>query len=264
MTERIRKSTGRRELEELIETCDSIENRRFNPFLLNIGEALNIVRKNAKNWQTIKDNLLDMRAVTGLAKVVGLQSANLRFQSSSLFMDPSLLKQKVDSMSREQLAQCFVSSWHPILELEQITEASTKEAMEYWNSMLSFYERRKRLNLGPFTNPSSTNIEELAALKIMEEKAFSRKLEEFWNLVKEKSAQHNKKIQYWSLVRSSNFAETVSQAQMVSFLLSYGMASLEKQGSEMYVVPKEPPFTTSKNGSPVSFPIHIPREVIVS
>ncbi len=260
--EKVRKSSGRRELEELIQTCESIENRRFNPFLLDIGEALRIIRKNAKNWQSLKDHLLDMRAVTGLARVVGLQSANLRFQSSSLFIDPSMLKQKIDSMSREQLAQYLLLSWHPIVDFEQITEASTKEAIDYWNKMLSFFERRKRLQPGPFEGPGSTDIGELSALRIIDEKIFSKRLEDFWNMLREKTSSA-RRVEYWSLVRGFTFAETVSRAQLVSFLVSYGMATLEKKNETLFVAPKQPPFQ-NREGSAVSFPIPISREVLVS
>ena len=128
MAQRTTKASGRKELEELIQTCNSIENRQFSPFLLDVSEALRIIRRHAESWQTLQDNLLDMRAITSLARVVGLQSANLRFQSSSLFVDPGMVKQKIDSMSREQLAELFLLSWHPVVELEQLTDASTKEA----------------------------------------------------------------------------------------------------------------------------------------
>jgi len=259
LTEKVRKSSGRRELEELIETCTAIENRRFNPFLLDIGEALRIIRKNSKNWETLRDNLLDMRAITSLAKVVGLQSANLRFQSSSLFVDPAMLKQKINAMSREQLAEYLLLSWHPVVELEQITEASTKEAVEYWNQMLSFFERRRKLYPGAFEAPGSADSVELTTLRILEEKVFSKKLEDFWKHLKERTPD-NGKIDYWTLVKGPNFAETVSRAQMVSFLVSYGMATLEKKREKLYVVAKEPPFA-SREGSPVSFPIPIPNEV---
>jgi hypothetical protein len=203
-----------------------------------------------------------MKAVTGLAKVVGLQSANLRFQSSSLYIDPSMLKQKIDSMTREQLAEYLLLSWHPIVELEQITEASTKEALGYWNDMLSFFERRNRLDPSSFAQPGSTDIEELAKLRIMEEKMFSKRLEEFWAYVNEKVSGKGK-VEYWSLVRAGTFAETVLRAQMVSFLVSYGMAALEKKHDALLIVPKQPPFK-SREGSPVSFPIPITQEVAVS
>ncbi len=143
MAEKTGRASGRRELEELIQTCVSIENRQFNPFLLDISEALRIIRRHAGSWKTLGDNLLDMRAITSLARVVGLQSANLRFQSSSLFVDPEMVKQKLESMSREQLAGFLLLSWHPLVELEQLTGASTKEALDYWQRMLSFFERRR-------------------------------------------------------------------------------------------------------------------------
>ena len=164
MAEKTGRVSGRRELEELIQTCVSIENRQFNPFLLDISEALRIIRRHAGSWKTLGDNLLDMRAITSLARVVGLQSANLRFQSSSLFVDPGMVKQKVESMSREQLAGFLLLSWHPVVELEQLTEASTKEALDYWQRMLSFFERRKRLQPGPFDSPGAMDTPELARM----------------------------------------------------------------------------------------------------
>src|SRR5437867_1405371 len=102
-----------------------------------------------------------MKALTGIARVVGLQSAQLRFQSSSLYVDPEMARQKLDGLSRQQLAEFLLLSWHPIVELEQLTPSTVKEATEYWNRMLSFYERRKRLQLGPFAMPEAAGLSEL-------------------------------------------------------------------------------------------------------
>src|SRR5438552_14088799 len=175
MAEKTGRVSGRRELEELIQTCVSIENRQFNPFLLDISEALRIIRRHAGTWKTLGDNLLDMRAITSLARVVGLQSANLRFQSSSLFVDPGMVKQKVESMSREQLAGFLLVSWHPVVELEQLTDASTKEALDYLQYMMSLFERRKRLQPGPFESPGAMDTPELARLSVSEENALGRR-----------------------------------------------------------------------------------------
>jgi len=161
--------------------------------------------------------------------------------------------------SREQLAEYLLLSWHPVVELEQITQASTREAVEYWNQMLSFFERRRKLFPGAFESPGSADSVELTTLRILEEKVFSKKLEDFWKQLKERTPDSGK-IDYWTLVKGPNFAETVSRAQMVSFLVSYGMAVLEKKREKLYVVAKEPPFA-SREGSPVSFPIPIPNEV---
>jgi hypothetical protein len=258
LAERTTKAAGRRELEELIQTCVSIENRQFNPFLLDISEALRILRRHSTGWKTLQDNLLDMRAITNLARVVGLQSANLRFQSSSLFVDPGLVKQKVQSMSREQLAEFLLLSWHPVVELEQLTEASTKEALDYWQKMLSFFERRRRLQAGPFAEPSAMETAELARLRIHEEKAFNQRLEDLRREMKEESGEDGR-IDYWKFVKANSFAQTVLRAQMVSFLVSYGMANLDRTKEKMTLIPRDPPFASGE-GSPLSLPIPIPQE----
>ncbi len=262
MAQRTSRASGRKELEELIQTCNSIENRRFNPFLLDISEALRIIRRHAEGWQTLQDNLLDMRAITSLARVVGLQSANLRFQSSSLFVDPGMVKQKIGSMSREQLAELYLLSWHPVVELEQLTDASTREALDYWQQMLSFFERRKRLAAGPFQTPGSMDSPELARMRVLEEKAFTKRLEELRMEMKEKAGE-DKRIEYWSFVRTNHFSQTVLRAQMVSFLVSYGMAALDRKKEKMFLIPRDPPFA-SRQGSPLSYPITITQEVVAS
>src|SRR5437867_12148602 len=99
VTEKVRRFSGRRELEELIQTCISIENRKFNPFLLDIAEALSIIRRHTNQLRTLEDHLLDILAITSVARGVGLQSAHLRFQSSSLFIDPIMVKLKLHSIS---------------------------------------------------------------------------------------------------------------------------------------------------------------------
>lgn len=261
MTEKVSRSSGRRELEELIQTCISIENRRFNPFLLDISEALSIIRRHSNKLRTLEDHLLDMRAITSVARVVGLQSADLRFQSSALYVDPSMVKEKLDSLSREQLAEFLLLSWHPIVELEQLTLASTKEAKEFWEKMLSFFERRKRLHLGPFVIPETTDLGELARMRVVEEKAYTRKMQDLWRELKERAVE-DKTVDYWDFIGGSDFAQTIIRAQLVSFLVSYGYANLVRKGNSMFLIPKAK-LDPRPEGSPLSFPIPITKEVLV-
>jgi hypothetical protein len=202
-----------------------------------------------------------MRAITSVARVVGLQSANLRFQSSALYVDPSIVKQKLDSLSREQLAEFLLLSWHPIVELEQLTLASTKEAKEFWEKMLSFFERRKRLHLGPFVGPSSTDLGELARMRVVEEKAYTRKMQDLWKELKN-SAEKDEKVDYWDFISGSDFAQTIARAQLVSFLVSYRYANLLRKGNSIFLVPKAKP-DPHPEGSPLSFPIPITKEALV-
>ena len=94
-------------------------------------------------------------------------------------------------------------------------------------------------------------------MRVHEEKAFSRRLEELRQEMRERAGE-NRKIDYWTFVKSANFVQTVLRAQMTSFLVSYGMALLEKTGEKMTLIPQDPPFLSAK-GSPLSLPIPIPR-----
>ena len=171
-----------------------------------------------------------------------------------------MVKQKVDALSREQLGEFLLLSWHPIVELEQVTLASTKEALEYWEKMLSFFERRKRLQPGPFEVPGSADALELSKMRILDEKAFTRKLEDLWNELKETVGEGGR-LEYWKFVRTGKFTETVLRAQLVSFLVSYGMAGVGRKREKLFLIPMEAPFRL-RQGSPLSLPIPIPKEVV--
>ena len=252
----------RRDLEEIIQTCHSIENREFNPFLLDVTEALGILHRHRDHLNSLEDHLLDMRAITGIARVVGLQSAQLRFQSSSLFVDPGVVREKLDGLSRQQLEEFLLLSWHHIVELEQLTPAAFKEASDYWNRMLSFFERRKRLQLGPLAGPQPASLAELSGAGLIEEKAFARRLEEVWEELHHESG-HAGSTEYWAFVKGRGFPETVAKAQVVSFLVSYGYANLEERENKLVIVPREQPQST-RAGATLSFPIPIRKEAALN
>lgn len=251
----------RRDLEEIIQTCNSIESREFNPFLLDVTEALGILRRHRDHLGSLEDHLLDMRAITGIARVVGLQSAQLRFQSSSLFVDPGVVSEKLEGLSRQQLAEFLLLSWHPIVELEQLTQAAFKEASDYWNRMLSFLERRQRLQLGPLAIPQKASLAELSGAGLIDETAFARRLEEVWEELGHRSGQAGF-AEYWAFVKGRSFPETVAKAQFVSFLVSYGYANLEERESRLVIIPRKQP-EPSRARSTLSFPIPIKKELAV-
>ena len=101
---------------------------------------------------------------------------------------------------------------------------------------------------------------ELARMRVLEERAFGRRLEDLRREMKDKVGEEGR-VDYWTFVRAKSFADTVFRAQMVSFLVSYGMAMLEKKKDKMFLIPRDPPFSTGQ-GSPLSLPIPIPMEAV--
>src|SRR5438309_11857526 len=103
---------------------------------------------------------------------------------------------------------------------------------------------------------------ELARMRVLEEKAFNKRLEELRIEMKEKAGE-DKRIEYWSFVRTGSFPQTVLRAQMVSFLVSYGMAALDRKSEKMFLITRDPPFA-SRQGSPISYPITITKAVVLN
>ena len=124
-------ASGRRELKELVETCDAISERKFNPFFLDVKLGVETLRQYFPFWDTFKDHCLDAHTLNRLSEVVRLQNTQLKFQSSALYADPEFIIKKVERMSEKRLAEVFLQSWHPLAELEQLTEETVSNAMAY-------------------------------------------------------------------------------------------------------------------------------------
>jgi hypothetical protein len=86
-------------------------------------------------------------------------------------------------------------------------------------------------------------------------------MQDLWNELK-KRAEENETVDYWNFIKASDFAQTVTRAQLVSFLVSYGYANLQRKGNTMFLVPKAKTDPHSQ-GSPLSFPIPITKEALV-
>jgi len=116
--ERVRLTSGRKELRELIQTCGAIREHKFNPFFLDVALAVETLRKYFPHWDLLDDHCLDAETIRDLAEVLGLQKSQLRYQSSALYTSPEMLEKKLRSLSTKRLGEIFLKSWHPIVERE--------------------------------------------------------------------------------------------------------------------------------------------------
>src|SRR5947208_14614698 len=121
--------------------------------------------------------------------------------------------------------------------------------------MLSFFERARRLQPGPVDSPGAMDTPELARMRVLEEKAFGRRLEDLRREMKEQVGEEGR-IDYWTFVRAKSFADTVLRAQMVSFLVSYGMVACAGEKEKMWLTAGDPPFSNGQ-GTPLLPPIPI-------
>lgn len=246
---------GRKELQEIIETCDAVEERKINPFLLDITRALGIASKYYRHWEKFEDHCLDAKTINKLSTVVRLQNSQLKFQSSSLYSDPEFLTNKFKALTSLRLAEVLVKSWHPLVELEQLTEPTIKEAVAYWNNLTSFEERLRRIEAGKFPPPKDLEPNELFSLGLAREKDFLQDLEGLWAELKKQCPVG--KLDYWKFVRGRDLQETLERAYLTSFLVTYGYAELNRAENELYLAPNAEPRPRTHQDQ-VSLPISIP------
>ena len=93
-----RKAIGRQKLQNIIDTCRSIEDRSLDPFLINIRENVSTIRTYFPEWEIPDDLCLDAETLHHLASVIKMQSEWLKHRSTSLYTDPFLLEEKIKKL----------------------------------------------------------------------------------------------------------------------------------------------------------------------
>jgi hypothetical protein len=249
---------GRKELKEVIETCDAIEQRKFNPFFLDVKLGVETLREYFPLWEDFQDHCLDAHALNRLSEVVRLQNTQLKFQSSALYAEPEFIAKKFERMSEKRLAEVFLQSWHPTAELEQITNESMSAALDYWNLLLPIQERWKRRVYSRGKNPESADSNTLTGLGIRGEE-FGAQLTALWKELVQLHILEPKSIDYWKFVKRPNHQETVRRAYFVSFLVTYGFAKMQLEGDLITLLPIDKPTNKPVEGG-MSFPISISNE----
>jgi hypothetical protein len=251
-------AAGRKELKEVIETCDAIERRKFNPFFLDVKLGVETLREYFPIWEEFQDHCLDAHAINRLSEVVRLQNTQLRFQSSALYAEPDFVAKKFQRMSEKRLAEVFLQSWHPIAELEQLTNEAVSAGLDYWSLLLPIEERWKRREYSRGKSPESADSNTLMGLGI-HGKEFGERLTELWKELVQVHNVEQAPIEYWKFVKGQSHQETVQRAYFVSFLVTYGFAKMQLEGDRITLLPIEQPTNKPVEGG-VSLPIAIPNE----
>ena len=255
--ERVMLSSGRKELHEIVGTCAAISDRKFNPFFLDVNVAVETLRKYFEYWELFEDHCLDAHAINRLSEVVRLQNTQLKFQSSALYAEPEFIAKKVERMSDKRLAEVFLQSWHPLAELEQLTNEAIANSLDYWNTLLPIEDRWKRREYQQGRGPGKAGSDTLTGLGIHGEE-FSKQLLGLWQELQNQHDSDHQPINYWRFVQGASYDATVQRAYLVSFLVTYGYAKLNSEANQLTLTPIGKPLERTLPGA-ISFPISIPR-----
>jgi hypothetical protein len=255
-----RKKLGAEQLRRLIDFLKGVEERGLDPFLVDVNDVIKVVKEYFPEWESMDEFSLDAETINRLASIIKLQGDWVKQRSTSLYTDPFLIEEKLRTLSRENLACLFLKSWHPLIELEQISPAGLSEAINYWKSLLPLDERWAKTQFNR-TELGLTSREELIKQQIMAEKVFTEELEKLWYELKQKVGR-KEKVAYWDFVGADTYEETVKRAYMTSFLVTYGYATFEvhRLEEEIFIVPFSKPHSLVGKKQTVSVPIAVSLE----
>ena len=254
------KKLGKEKLERIIEMCLAIENHTVDPFTLNVDEIIKIVQEYFPDWEQADELNLDAEALHHLASVIKMQSEWVKQRSTSLYTDPFVLEEKIRKTGKQGMVDVFLGAWHPIVALEQLSLRSLADGLRYWEALAPLSERWKDFNAAEVAM-GTTSREEMIAQRVLGDKEFSEELECYWLELKNHVAEKcpDGKIHYWDFIGADTYEETVQRAFMMSFLVTYGYATLEidRLEEEILIVPYDKPRTQVLTQQSTSVPIAV-------
>jgi hypothetical protein len=157
-----------------------------------------------------------------------------------LYTDPFLLEGKILQTRKEQMVDIFLHAWSPLVEFEQISLNTLAQGLLYWEAIAPISDRWKEPQAQQVSN-QSVNRQELIKQRVLSDKEFSEELDSYWNQLKASvlSKGENGKIDYWDFIGADTYEETVQKAFLLSFLVTYGYATLEIDRLEetVFIVP---------------------------
>jgi len=251
------KRIGKEELQRIVELCNTIEAKGLDPFLVDVEDLVTIIREYFPEWEKPEELCLDAEALNKIATVVKLQSEWVRHRATSLYTDPFLIEEKIRALSTDEITETFLESWHPIVELEQISLHSLSQSLRYWDGLPPLDERWKNIDFVEKESGRATH-EEMIRQRILSGEAFSEKLESLWEELKKRVGKDGR-ARYWDFIASDTYEDTVERAYLTSFLITYRYATLEIHPleEEIFIKPFEKPVSTPGTQQLISVPIPI-------
>jgi len=204
-----------------------VESSSANPFDVDIAEKIRLLKERLPQWKYLDELLVDSEALLELAQIVKLQDEWLKHRASSLYIDPLLIQLKIKLLAKESLSEALIKSWHPLVQLDQISPKGLEKAFVYWRDLTPMAERFKD-QFGSFgTRPGVVDYAELVSLGVFTKEEFEDSLTRLFDELLQ--ASNGDWIDYRDFTAGKSFEERVRRSYLMAFLISEGRALLRTE-----------------------------------
>jgi hypothetical protein len=213
------------ELEGVIQLCRLVTAGSVEPFNVDVDYILGVIRKHYPKIESLSDFCQDASAIKELSNVLQRQNEWIEHQSTTLYRDPFLLNQQVMRMDVSAIADSFLKSWHPLVEMEQLSAVTLAGSLGYWTGLIPIADRWKQAEM-ELIDAGTATLEEAKRLGFLPMEGFAEIIEGFWHELKERVGEGGK-IKYENWVLADTYEETVKRSYITVFMVGYGYANIE-------------------------------------
>jgi len=247
------------ELEGVIQMCRLVTAGSVEPFDVDVDYILSVIRRHYPGIKNLGDFCKDAMAIKELSGVLQRQNEWIEYQSTTLYKDPFLLNQQVMRMDISSIADAYLRSWHPLVEMEQISAQTLAGSLGYWADLLPMAERWKETEM-TLVEAGTATLEEARRLGILPEEGFADMIEAFWIELGERIGPGGS-IRYQDWVSADTYEETLKRSYLTVFMVSYGYARIDADrfGENVTITHNREPRPDAE-GQRVSVPVLIDYE----
>ena len=213
------------ELESVINLCRMVQSGKIEPFDIDFDYVMGVIQKHYPKIKDVKDFCMDAEALKELSLVLERQNQWIEHKSTTLYKDPFMLSQSLMALDIGAIADIFLRTWHPMVEMEQISARTLAESMSYWGALVPFAERWQD-SLVEERETGVTSRDEIRQLGLLPDEGFSEIIEALWIELGERAGPGGR-IDYWDWIGAETYENTIYRAYLTVFMVGYGYANAE-------------------------------------